>query len=133
MRALAVAQILFTVLLLIGLFSNPSSGSMLFFAILAAGGTVIFQELRALENRRAGFQRYRPGGSPPPRHSASRPEALAIELDENDSVAEIARAMVATGFRQASMKYHPDRGGSDGLMTRIVEARALLLNSLNRY
>jgi hypothetical protein len=40
--------------------------------------------------------------------------------------------MIAAGFRQASMKYHPDHGGSNDLMARIVQARTMLLSALRR-
>ena len=56
----------------------------------------------------------------------------AIELDPDDTVEQIARTMIKASFRQASLKYHPDVGGTNDLMKRIVQARKLLLSSLAR-
>jgi len=114
-----------------------SFGSVACVAILIAGGFVVFRELRVSNLPASQPPPRAPSPAPPPPASApwspDRTERRSdgIQIHANDSVNQIARAMVMSSFRQASMKYHPDHGGRNDLMARIVEARALLLRAID--
>jgi hypothetical protein len=70
--------------------------------------------------------------SPAPDTGSTERRKNGIQLRPDDSVPQIARSMVTASFRQASLKYHPDHGGSTDLMVRIVQARDLLFSVLKR-
>ncbi len=129
-RALTIVEIIFVGLLLTGLLPDINAGSVVCFVILMGAGVVVFRQARMLVGAESLNTR---SFDTPPKYVRPEGAADGIELRSNDSVEQIARSMIATSFRQASMKYHPDHGGSNDLMGRIVQARTLLQNGLGRY
>lgn len=144
MKRLAIFQIALAAVVLAVLHPANQGEWFACLLILVAGEVVVYRDLRTLHASSAGNSARKDKrraashpASPPPHGdwgSGIREERRAdgIDLRPNDSVEEIARTMVAVGFRQASMKYHPDHGGSNTLMARIVQARTMLLSALRR-
>ena len=137
MRALTLVEIIFVGILLTGLLPGITPGSVICFVILMAAGVVVFRGTRLLigsdtYTRPATAQSFDTASGGFPTYARSEWQRDGIEIRPNDSVDQIARSMVATSFRQASLKYHPDHGGSNDLMGRILQARILLLGALNR-
>lgn len=153
MKTLTTLQIFLAAMLLTVLYPHMKPESFVCLVILMAGAVVVLREVRALSAAGSAQMRARqprsspavplPGGDAP-RTASGEPRIHVrderrmerrvdgIELRPHDSVEQIARVMVTTSFRQASMKYHPDHGGSNDLMGRIVQARTILLSALGR-
>lgn len=49
----------------------------------------------------------------------------SVEITASDTPANVALKLLDYGFRIASQKYHPDRGGDTATMQRLSEARQL--------
>jgi hypothetical protein len=64
------------------------------------------------------------------RPEAHRDAAASLKITSDDSKPEIARKLAEYGFRAASRKYHPDRGGETSTMQRVNEARQFALDRL---
>jgi hypothetical protein len=139
-KRLAIFQIVLAAVILTVLHPDNRSEWFACLLILVAGEVVVYRDLRMLTGPSAGKDKPRAASypaSPPPDNDwgssiRSDERVDGIDLRPNDSVEQIARTMIAAGFRQASMKYHPDHGGSNDLMGRIVQARTMLLNALRR-
>ena len=140
-KRLAIFQILLAAIILTVLHPDNRGEWFACLVILVAGEAVVYRDLRTLNGPVFGKEKRRHAcgfpASPPPtgdwgNNIRDDERVDGIDLHPNDSVEQIARTMVTAGFRQASMKYHPDHGGSNDLMARIVEARTMLLSALRR-
>jgi hypothetical protein len=139
-KRLAIFQILLAAIILTVLHPDNRGEWLACVVILVAGEIVVYRDLRTLTSSAVAGEKPRAASypeSPPPTDDRGNnlrgdERVDGIDLGSNDSVEQIARTMVAAGFRQASMKYHPDHGGSNDLMARIVQARTMLLSALRR-
>jgi hypothetical protein len=140
-KRLAIFQIVLAAVILTVLHPDNQGEWLACLVILVAGEIVVYRDLRMLNG--PAFRKEKPQrasgspASPPPtgdwgNNMREDRRADGIYLRPSDSVEQIARTMVAAGFRHASMKYHPDHGGSNDLMARIVQARTMLLSALRR-
>lgn len=140
MKRLAIFQIILAAVILTILHPDNNGEWFACVVILVAGEAVVYRDLRTLSGPSVPEEKPRPASytsSPPPDGDwgdsiRGDERGDGIDLRSDDSVEQIARTMVAAGFRQASMKYHPDHGGSNDLMSRIVQARTMLLSALSR-
>ena len=66
------------------------------------------------------------------RPEAQRESAATLKVLAGDTKEEIAMKLVNYGFRAASRKYHPDKGGDTLTMQRINEAQQFAKERLKR-
>jgi len=55
-------------------------------------------------------------------------EIFGFEIDD-----EISRKIVMRRFRKLALKHHPDKGGSAKMLSKVVEAKQVLIQDLKKH
>jgi len=80
--------------------------------------------------RRSEWQQANPGGQQHPGQAPTSPMSVEEAQQVLGISGEITRKTVSSAHRSLIGQFHPDKGGSDYLATKINMAREVLLNSL---